>query len=61
MIAQLGAVERARREFTAGASLLLSGGWSGLLAPALAPPCEELPHLVLEGLYVLACAAEQPA
>jgi type III pantothenate kinase len=61
VVAQLGAIDRARQGYVPGVPVLLSGGARSALAAALAAPVEEVPHLALEGLYVLACALEQPA
>jgi len=56
LFAQIGAIECARRGFAAGAPVLLSGGAAALLSGRIAAPCEELPSLALEGLFILASA-----
>jgi type III pantothenate kinase len=61
LIAQLGAIEHARRAFLPGAPLLLSGGASVNFLGRLAEPLEQRPHLALEGLFMLASAPERQA
>jgi type III pantothenate kinase len=56
--AQLGAIERMRRQLPANAPVLLAGGAGGFLRDEIAGPFEELPHLVLEGLLCVASLRE---
>lgn len=61
MLACLGAADRAARLAGAGARRLLAGGDAGLLLPHLDGAWTLRPHLVLEGLQVLADDRSSPA
>lgn len=48
--ATLGAIERMRGNLGGDAQVMLSGGAAGELAAHVAPPCQQVDYLVLEGL-----------
>lgn len=54
--AQLGAIERMRRQLPESAACLLSGGAAQVLLPSLNKPCVVVDNLVLEGLAQIAVA-----
>jgi type III pantothenate kinase len=56
--AQVGAIERMRRQLPESAPCLLSGGTAQLLFPALNTPCLVVDNLVLEGLAQIAMEME---
>jgi type III pantothenate kinase len=57
--AQVGAIERMRRQLPESAACLLSGGTAQLLSLALNMPCVVVDNLVLEGLAQIAMEMEQ--